>query len=551
MTVKSWLQILRRRMFSVSVVALLVLVAGVSAALLIPPSYRSTATILVEQEELSQEVTGTDRGAYADRRINILSKRVLSRDNLSRLAREFELFDETAYQGDKLLRSSLEDLRSRIDVETVTAEVIDSKMRFQVSATIAFNVSFVAAEPLRAQQVTERLVEMFFEENVALLSRGNAAASDLFGKEEHQLARQIDEAEEKLRVFKEKNVYALPEMQNVNIQSLEKTNDEISASRLQLKALHERRIFLESELVRLSPTSIVYDADGGRVLGYEDRLKMLRAEYAQKRSKYSLSHPDIKKLRREIAGLESELKALADKRADAEKEIEAELINLRTERTGLASRYAEDHPTIKSLDGRIEALTRQLQEEKGRALPSSMIDLKADNPAYIDAASKLKSTMLEIETLDERLLELEEERQVYEQRLEIAPLVEREFLQLERQYNQALEEHQTIRERRFAAQLAGAIESSSSGQGLRVLEEPDYPERPHKPNRKLLLVATLALALWAGIGTALIQEHYDQRIWTVDDVVRELSEQPLSVVPTMRVYVAKPASSNQPMKLGT
>lgn len=551
MTVKSWIQILRRRMFSVSVVALLVLVAGVSAALLIPPSYRSTATILVEQEELSQEATGTDRGAYADRRINILSKRVLSRDNLSRLAREFELFDETAYQGDKLLRSSLEDLRSRIDVETVTAEVIDSKMRFQVSATIAFNVSFVAAEPLMAQQVTERLVEMFFEENVALLSRGNAAASGLFGKEEDQLARQIDEAEERLRVFKEKNVYALPEMQNVNIQSLEKTNDEISASRLQLKALHERRIYLESELVRLSPTSIVYDADGGRVLGHEDRLKMLRAEYAQKKSKYSRSHPDIKKLRREIAGLESELKALADKRADAEKEIEAELINLRTERTGLASRYADDHPTIKSLDGRIEALTRQLQEEKGRALPSSMIDLKADNPAYIDAASKLKSTMLEIETLDKRLLELEEDRQRYEERLEIAPLVEREFLQLERQYNQALEEHQTIRERRFAAQLAGAFESSSSGQGLRVLEEPDYPERPHKPNRKLLLVATLALALWAGIGTALIQEHYDQRIWTVDDVVRELSEPPLSVVPTMRVYVAKSASSNQPMKLGT
>lgn len=541
MILKGWIQILRRRLFSVSVVAALVLVAGVSAALLMPASYRSTATILVEQEELSQEVTGTEKSTYADRRINVLSKRVLSRDNLSKLAREFELFEETSYQDGKLLRSALEDLRTRIDVETVTAEVIDSKMRFQVSATIAFNVSFVAKDPLKAQLVNERLVQMFFEENSALLYRGSAAATDLFGREESQLAQRIDEQEDELRLFKEKNVYTLPEMQSINIQGLEKINDQIASSRLQLKTLHEQRIYLESELVRLSPSAISYDADGGRVLGHEDRLKVLRAEYAAKKSKYSRSHPDIKKLRREIASLEAELKANAEKETDAEKEITAELINLRTELAGLKSLYSADHPSIKALDGRIESLAGQLQTEQGRALPSSLIDLKADNPAYITAASKLKSAMLEIDTLQEMLLELEQEREIYEGRLEKAPLVEREYRQLERKYEQALEEYQTIRERRFAAQLAGSIETSSTGQGLRVLEEADYPEKPHKPNRKLLVVAALALSLWAGIGTALIQEHYDERIWTAEDIVKELSEQPLSVIPTTGVYVPKPA----------
>ena len=108
-------------------------------------------------------------------------------------------------------------------------------------------------------------------------------------------------------------------------------------------------------------------------------------------------------------------------------------------------------------------------------------------------------------------------------------------------------EYETIRERRFAAQLAGSIESSSTGQGLRILEEPDYPEKPHKPNRKLLVLASLALSVWAGMGTALIQEHYDDRIWTVEDVAAELSEQPLSVIPTSAGYVPKPPGRGQPI----
>jgi uncharacterized protein involved in exopolysaccharide biosynthesis len=346
-------------------------------------------------------------------------------------------------------------------------------------------------------------------------------------------------------LFKEKNVYLLPEMQSVNIQGLEKANDQIASAKLQIKELHEQRIFLESELVRLSPSAIVYDADGGRVLGHEDRLKVLRAEYATKKAKYSRSHPDIKKLRREIASLEAELKASSAPRPDAEMEIEAQLVTLRSEIASLKGIYAPDHPSMKALNERQDALVRQLQEEKGRALPSQMIDLKADNPAYIAAVSKLKSTLLEVGTLEDMLLELDQERESYEDRLERSPLVEREYRQLERKYEQALEEYETIRERRFAAQLAGSIESSSTGQGLRILEEPDYPEKPHKPNRKLLVLASLALSVWAGIGTALIQEHYDDRIWTVEDVAAELSEQPLSVIPTSAGYVPKPPGRGQ------
>ena len=544
---KPWLKILRRRLVSASFVALLVVAAGTSAAFLIPPSYRSTATILVEQEEFSREVTGVEKSAYADRRIQLLSKRVLSKANLSQLAKEFELYEEADYQDGKLLTSTLNGLRKRIDVEPVTAEVIDPKTRFEVSATIAFNLSFIAQDPGTAQQVAHRLLEMFLAENTALLSQGSTAAIDLLRREENQLAQKVEELEDKIKAFKEKNIYSLPDMQDSNVEGLARITEQLASARLQLKTLREQRIQLESELARLSPNAIGYDSEGERVLGHEDRLKVLRAEYAEKMAKYSPSHPDIKKLRREIATLKADLKANEKADTDAEKEIRAQLKNSHSELASLKSRYSDDYPAVKSVQERIASLNAQLQREKARSLPTLLIDLKADNPAYITAASNLRSTILEIETSEETLHELEEDRRLYQDRIEKSPVVEREYLELERDYEQTVEEYSTIRERRLAAQLSGAIDTSSSGQGLRVLEEPDYPEKPYKPNRKLLLAATLVLALWAGFGTALVREHLDDRLWSVEDVVAELSEPPLSVIPTTRLRVPKPSAVNEYM----
>ena len=543
--IKPLIRILRRRLLSVSLVTMLVMTLGVGAALLIPSSYRSTATVLVDQEEFSREVTGVEKSAYADRRIKILSKRVLSGDNLSQLAKEFDLYQEADYQDGKLLRSTLDGLRKRIDVEPVTAEVIDSKTRFEVSATIAFNVAFIAEDPGLAQRVTERLVQMFLEENTALLSRGSTAATELLSREENQLAREIEQLEDRIKVFKESNIYSLPEMKDTNVAGLERTTEQLSSTRLELKTLHEQRIQLESELARLSPDAIGYDADGKRVLGLEDRLKVLRAEYAEKRARYAPSHPDIKKLRREIATLKAELKAAEKADTDAEKEIRAQLKNLRSELASLNSRYSDDHPAVKSVEERIASLSEQLEKEKSRALPTVLVDLKADNPAYITAASNLRSIMLEFESAEEALRKLEEERRLYQDRIEKSPVVEAQYLKLERNYEQTVEEYHTIRERRLAAQLSGAIDTSSPGQGLRVLEEPDYPENPYKPNRKLLLFATLVLAVWAGVGTALVREHLDDRLWSVEDVVAELSEPPLSVIPNTRLKVPKPSAVAQ------
>ncbi|HIP53600.1 MAG TPA: hypothetical protein EYH03_06280 [Chromatiales bacterium] len=525
MEMKKWWQILIRRRVEAISIALIILVAGISAALLLPSSYRSTATILVNDQEMPKGVSDASISGYADRRINLLTKQVLSSDHLNRLAKEFNLYEQKEFKDGKLSLTALDDLRKRIDINLNKAKVIDSKMRFLVDAVISFDVSFIDKNPEVAQKVTEYIVNLFLKENKGAQPKTTTAALELLKKQELELSEKVKAAENRLKVFKSNALYSLPEMKDSNIRNLEKTNDEILNIRSQLRALQEKRIFLESELMRLSPTAIAYDSEGNRVLGNEDRLKVLRAEYEAKRSRYSPDHPDLKRLRREIAGLQSSVGLTS-----AGKDLAANLLQLKSELASLKERYTDTHPSITSLKKRIASLSSALRGERRRSIsPAARGD--ADNPAYISTVSKLKSTELDITMQQDILANLLVEKSRIEKRLEMSPAVEREYLQLEREYKEALTEYDAIREKHFNAQLAGSLESSKNTEGLKLLEPANFPEKPYKPNRKLLLLLSIVLASWAAVGVALVREHFDDRIWSSDDIASELMDPPLSTIP--------------------
>ena len=316
---KNWLTVLRRRKLGATLLALTILTIGSSAAIFLPSTYRSLATVLIDQQEISDENGGGEAG-YADHRLQILTKRVLSGENLNKIAKEIGLFEKEAYQDGKLSQEALRGFRKDINMEMINAEVVDSKMRFKVDATIAFDISYIGKDPHTTQRVTQRLVELFFEENITSQSNLTAASTELLQKEEQQLIAKVNQIEGRLRDFNQSAIYTHPDMKESNIRGLEKTVDEISEAKIQLRSLEENRTFLESELIRLSPNSITFDSEGGRVLGKADRLKVLRAKMAEIRVRYTDSHPDLARIRKQIASLEE-----ASGESSAAKQIRTEL----------------------------------------------------------------------------------------------------------------------------------------------------------------------------------------------------------------------------------
>lgn len=522
-----------RRKKEALTVALLVFLLGAVITYLLPATYRSTATVLIENNQPELGIIGNGVGGYADRRIKLISKRVLSSKSLSALAKELALFPPESFDSQAKLNSqALAALRNRIDIELIKVKGVDPKTRFPVESAIAFDLSFTAKTAEEAQRTAQRLAELFLQQNEATALK--SSTDDFLDSRLAELQEKIDRSEDKLKEFKSQTVYSLPEMREANLRILEKTQDDLSDARLQLRALKEEKVYLESELLRLKPYAVAYDADGNRILGPEDQLKALQSELAEKRAKYSPLHPDILKLEGEIANLSAIIRGDTSGVA----RLNAQVEELLAEQARLRQRYSSDHPSTKALDSQIAGLQKQLQEEREN-LPIFTHQARprenADNPAYIATAGKLKSVQLEIAEQKALIANLQKKYDTYEQRVEASPNVEREYNELLRQHEQALNEFNTLSQKSFSADLSGSLERSNQQQELVLLEEANTPEDPYKPNRKLLLMLSAILALLSGIATVLFREHLDDRVWTAGEVEDILGEAPLVSIPEYNV----------------
>lgn len=523
-----------------SFVFAITLLAGGLFTISLPEIYRSSATILVADENAASAAIDSGSTGFADRRIEILRKRVLSTTNLNLIARDLQLYSSEHYLPDGRLKSSiLNKFREDIEIRLVKVKAADSKVRFAIESAIAFDLSYDHQDPATAQRVTSRLLEIILAENNSSGTKPGDATETLLSTRSNEIERRLKQAETELSSFKEQNVYSLPDLKESNLRTLDKTQDGISDTRLQIRAARDQLIYLESELVRLKPYAISFDSEGNRVLGASDLLKSLRAELASKRARYSGEHPDIVKLNDEIRSLRQETSS-----TPAVREINAEIAQLRARWAEMSNRYSSDHPSMTAINRQLDSLERELSREQRR--PRGPVNKRdADNPAYISTAAQLNTAKLEINELQDRLSKLHEKRAIYEKRVEESPLVESYYNELVRNFEQLESEYTALREKSFAAELSGSLKESNYKQGLVILEPANFPESPYKPNRKILALLTLFLASWAAVGTAFLLRQFDDRIWLPEHLMQTVGTPPLGVIPNYNSHGHSKLRTNQ------
>src|SRR6202051_5201924 len=128
----------RRRTFLL--VAGVTFAAAVTLALLLPATYRSTATILIEQQEIPQELVRSVIPSFADQRVQVISQRVMTTQNLLALIDRYKLYPDIRQKEPREVL--LDKMRGDIGMHMISADVIDPRSGRPTQATIAFSVSY-------------------------------------------------------------------------------------------------------------------------------------------------------------------------------------------------------------------------------------------------------------------------------------------------------------------------------------------------------------------------------------------------------------------------
>jgi hypothetical protein len=111
------------------------------------------------------------------------------------------------------------------------------------------------------------------------------------------------------------------------------------------------------------------------------------------------------------------------------------------------------------------------------------------------------------------------------------PQVEREYRILSRDYENALAKLKEIKAKLLEAELAESLERESKGERFSLIEPPQVPQKPIKPNRMAILLLGFVFSFAGGVGHVIIRESIDQTIHGSKDVIMITKTPPLAVIP--------------------
>jgi protein tyrosine kinase modulator len=282
----------RKKGLIICVFIVVFLLTAYTAAIL-PNIYRSSSLILVSPQRVpSSFVTSTITTDLGERMQSIIQE-ILSRTQLEKIVREFDLYPSTQ---SSVLEEHIEKLRKAIKVEFRRNNV--------------FQLSFESDNPEKAKQITGRIASLFIEQNLQVREQQAIGTKSFMTAEADRLRKELEEQETVVNQYKAANRFELPDQLDSNLRTVEQLRRETEASNHRLAALQERKGILQKQAVESDILGV--DLLGGSLTAPSEggppnlQVHMRKKELDSLLQRYSSKHPDVVRIKKEIESLETE-----------------------------------------------------------------------------------------------------------------------------------------------------------------------------------------------------------------------------------------------------
>jgi uncharacterized protein involved in exopolysaccharide biosynthesis len=508
--------IIRKRKRLLFIVGLPIIALGGAVALLLPDIYRSSGLIEIEGAESGRQSTDptlrdaiareSDEPLYADQYVQSLSTAVLSSENLSKLLAKEQLYDD---QKDDP-KSALKRLSKDIGVDMVTVPILDPESGRQREVVTAFTVSYDNPDPQRAYVGAKWLTQAFLEGNREDRRSNASGTAKFFGSEAERMRKRVGELEGKLAEFKAKYVGQLPDLNDLNMGSMDRAENEINSVESQLQGLRRERVFLVAQLQQARSTGPETTS-----------INALETEYKQKSAIYDANHPDMISLRRQIDMMRaggSPTGMTLRQQVQQQRSILAEA----------RQRYGEDHPDIKRIQRNIESLEARIKSGE-----SADTTLASDSPMAVQLQTQLNATDTQIAAMQQRGLELRRKMTNLEGRMSTAPQVEKEYQAVTRDLDSARAKFQDLLRKQMDAEVSEAAIANGTADKFHIKAQPTQPDKPAKPKRIAIFAVAFVFAIMAAVTSIVLAQLLDPTVRGVRDIREILDVTPLTAVPVI------------------
>lgn len=502
---------LRRKWFILSAVVLSLGVAT-AVAVLTPKIYRSSTTIVIENQRIPERYVNAVVTGTASDRISMVQQIVLSRTVLEALSAEFRLYRENATAEEREAR--IEALRKNIKIET-KAQRGDVRVE-------SFVLSFSHENPVTASLVTAKLADKIISENLKAREQLVEGTTEFLAQELSRAEHSLEEQERALAQFKKKHMGELPGQTAANLQTLDRLQRELANVNDTLQNRNDRRTSV-AKLINSYELMGLANIDQMREAGFPhegDEPNRVRQQAPPVRTpRGTTGDPLVQRLReleRQLATLSAEYKDTYPDVIQTKQEI-ARLKARITDKTGLPPQ--DENPPEAG----------QVQTARRATTPSSSLDV------YLHELKREKEELeIGINTLKETQRRLQVQIREFEQRVERAPEREQELTILERDYTNTKRNYDSLVEKQLNARISENLEHRQQGETFKIIDPANVPTRPESPDQAKIMLLGLLAGVGIGFGGAFGLEQLAGVIQKAQDVESLLGLPVLASIPDFK-----------------
>ncbi len=426
------------------------LVAAV-VVFVVPDRYEASARVYVDtQSILKPLMSGVAVLSNTEQQVNMLSRTLISRPNVEKLVRMADLDLRATSKSEQ--EALIERVTRNLSIQTAGG-----------STNNLYILAYRDTSPEVSKKVVASLLSIFMESSLGATRKDSTTAATFLNEQIKNYETKLEEAETRRKEFRLRNLQLTASDGKDSASRLADANAQLETARLALReAVNARdaaKQQLELDLKRNSTGS---------------SLQSLMQESSQK-----LATPEI------------------DSRIDG----------LKRNLDQLQQRYTDQHPDVVNTKRLIKELEDQRRREVADLQKAALNNPvtsggRGDSLANQELARVLATKEVEVASLRARVDELQGRYAQAQAAIKMAPQLEAEFAQLNRDYEVIKKNYEEMVARRESASLSTDLDNTSGVADFRIIDPPRASTKPVAPNRLMLLAAGLVVALLAGLVAA-------------------------------------------------
>jgi len=444
----------------------------------LPAIYKADCLLLVVEQKIPDKYVTATVNTDPQMRLAAISHSILSNEHLQNIIETFGLYknEQATMTKDELI--------NRMREKDITLRLESGLSNTRPDG---FRISYEAKDPKLAADVANRLAALIIDENSRTRENQAEDTSQFIGAELQHAKQTLDSLEARVGQWKLSHNGELPEQENALANSLASLQVKLQGNQEGLNRADQSKALLATSLnlAESSLSTLERSAEEAREQAKrgvpvaepapvgvaaakpKTRREILKEQLAEASVRYGDAHPEIKRLKSELADLPP------DKQDKQDKEDSP---NTPAKTAGSGAK-----PSIAAVEAAVPpTIVAGILAAKERAASLS-VQLNLANKEFESAKAERVRIVREIETTQARIDRL--------------PIRQQEMAALTRDYEMAQLNYKSLLERKTSASMATDLERSQQGERFTLIDKARIPDSPYKPPRNVLYGLGVMLSL--------------------------------------------------------